>query len=149
MADSSDVLLALIREQRDQIRQIESQRAMLTNLVILAVGGALGFISQRGMATATLGITVPMAVLGAYGSVACLKYHERSKLHGAQAHQLRVRLFELHADLDIEDRWSRVFRDQRTTYPVLSRLRLYAVWVTLHLGVCLAGTVLTLVVLLV
>ncbi|MFJ2772685.1 hypothetical protein [Streptomyces sp. NPDC087300] len=147
MADSSDVLLALIREQRDQIRQIESQRAVLTNVVVLTVAAGLGFISQRGLTDTALTITIPMTLLGLYGAVACLKYHERSRLHGAQAHQLRLLLMELHTDLNVEARWSGVFRDQRAAYPLLNRLRLYVIWVTLHLGICLVGLALTVVVL--
>ncbi|MFI0220386.1 hypothetical protein [Streptomyces lydicus] len=100
MADSSDVLRALIKEQRDQIRQIESQRATLSNIITVIVGAGLGLIAERSLTTPALAITLPMTCLGAYGVLACLKYRDRSKLHGSQAHQLRSKLADLHPDLD-------------------------------------------------
>ncbi|MGD3109419.1 hypothetical protein [Streptomyces sp. YGL11-2] len=143
MADSSDVLLALIKEQRDQIRQIESQRATLSNIIIVIVAAGLGLIAQRSLTSPSLVITLPMTCLGAYGILACLKYHERSKLHGSQAHQLRLKLADLHPDLDMNPRWTQTFSDQQQRFPRLYRVRLYLVWVALHAGICLGGLTLT------
>ncbi|WP_326668445.1 MULTISPECIES: hypothetical protein [unclassified Streptomyces] len=143
MADDSDVLLTLIKEQRDQVRQIEAQRALLSNLVIVVVAAGLGFIAHRGISTTILTITVPMALLGAYGVLACLKYHERSRLHGSQAHQLRLQLTELHPRIDLDAGWTQVFTEQRAQFPLLYRLRLYLIWVSLHAGICIGGLAMT------
>ena len=47
MADKTDVLLQLYAEERAQARQSETQRATLTNIVIVIVGASLAFISDQ------------------------------------------------------------------------------------------------------
>lgn len=72
MADSSDVLLELWKDQRDQMRQLENQRATLTNIVILVVAAGLGFIAQSGPGPTMHAVTLPMMPLGSYGAWACM-----------------------------------------------------------------------------
>ena len=49
MADESDVLLQLYAEERTQARQMEDQRAALTNIIILVVGAGLALVTSRGI----------------------------------------------------------------------------------------------------
>ncbi|WP_406346980.1 hypothetical protein [Streptomyces sp. NBC_00648] len=150
MADDSDVLIELWREQRDQARQVEEQRATLTNIVILVVvvAAGLGFISQRGLQLSVLAVTLPMTQLGSYGALACMKYRERSALHDAQARSLRTKLDGLHPRLSIDSEWANTYLVQQTRFPRLFKLRLYALWVTLHVGIAMVGGTLSLWVLL-
>ena len=143
MADSSDVLLELWKDQRDQMRQLENQRATLTNIVILVVAAGLGFTTQRGLGPSMLAITLPMTLLGSYGALACMKYRERQALHDAQALSLRKRLSDLHPSLAIDSEWADTYRRQQARFPRLFRLRLYALWVALHLGIAAVGGVLS------
>lgn len=139
MADSSDVLLELWKDQRDQMRQLENQRATLTNIVILVVAAGLGFTTQRGLGPSMLAVTLPMTLLGSYGALACMKYRERHALHDAQALSLRKRLSDLHPSIAIDSEWADTYRRQQARFPKLFRLRLYALWVALHLGIVLLG----------
>lgn len=148
MADASDVLIELWKEQREQARQTETQRAALTNIVILVVSAGLGFVAQKGLSPSMLAVTVPITLLGGYGAVTCMKFHERSALHGQQALHLRVKLGNLHPELEIESGWAATYRAQQTRYPRLNRIRLYGLWVSLHVGIAAGGCVLTLVALL-
>ncbi|MEV6506780.1 hypothetical protein OG194_21285 [Streptomyces sp. NBC_01288] len=143
MADSSDVLLELWKDQRDQMRQLENQRATLTNIVILVVAAGLGFIAQSGLGPTMLAVTLPMMLLGSYGALACMKYRERQALHDAQALSLRKKLGDLHPSLSIDAGWADTYQRQQLRFPKLFRLRLYALWVALHLGVAAAGGVLS------
>lgn len=145
MADASDVLIELWKEQREQGRQTETQRATLTNIVILVVAAGLGFVAQKGLGPSMLAVTVPITLLGAYGAIACMKFHERSDLHGLQALHLRVKLGNLHPELEIESGWAETYRAQQARYPKLHRLRLYGLWVALHVGITAGGFMLTLV----
>ncbi|MET9909973.1 hypothetical protein ABZZ74_24735 [Streptomyces sp. NPDC006476] len=144
MADDSDVLLELWKEQRDQLRQTENQRAQLTNIVILVVAAGLGFVAQKGLHPSVLVVTMPMTLLGLYGALACLKYRERSALHAAQAQSLRGKLSALHAGLEIEPGWAGTYRDQQAQFPKLFNLRLYVIWLALHVGVAAIGITVTL-----
>lgn len=144
MADGNDVLIELWKEQREQARQIENQRAMLTNIVILVVAAGLGFVAQKGLQPSVLVVTLPMMLLGSYGALACMKYRERSALHCAQALSLRTKLGALYPSLSIERGWADTYRAQQARFPRLFRVRLYALWVALHAGVAVVGGVLTL-----
>ncbi|MEV2193448.1 hypothetical protein AB0I02_21030 [Streptomyces phaeochromogenes] len=148
MADASDVLIELWKEQREQARQTETQRATLTNIVILVVAAGLGFVAQKGLDPSALAVTIPIALLGAYGAIACMKFRERSALHGLQALHLRVKLGNLHPGLEIEPGWADTYRTQEARYPRLNKIRLYALWVSLHIGITTVGCVLTLLALL-
>ncbi|WP_141683497.1 hypothetical protein [Streptomyces sp. F-7] len=143
MADSSDVLLDLWKDQRAQMRQLENQRATLTNIVILVVAAGLGLITQRGLGPSMLVVTCPMALLGLYGALACMKYRERHALHDAQALSIRKRLNDLYPSLAIDSEWADTYLRHQARFPKLYRLRLYALWVALHLGIVLLGVVLS------
>jgi len=60
MADKTDVVLQLFAEERAQVRQSETQRATLTNIVIIVVGESLAFISDRKLRTDALPLRVPL-----------------------------------------------------------------------------------------
>lgn len=145
MADASDVLIELWKEQREQARQTETQRSTLTNIVILVVAAGLGFAAQKGLGPSMLAVTIPITLLGAYGAVACMKFHERFALHDLQALRLRIKLGSLHPELEIESGWADTYRAQEARHPRLNRIRLYALWVALHVGITVGGFVLTLV----
>jgi hypothetical protein len=54
MADETDVLLELWKDHRAANRQVESQRATLTNIIIVSMGAGLGFLAQKGLQTSML-----------------------------------------------------------------------------------------------
>jgi hypothetical protein len=143
MADKIDVLLAFWQEQRESDRQIEDQRATLTNIVIVIVSAALGFLAQKGLHPPMLVVTVAMAALGIYGVMASLKSHERCTFHMQQARWLRQKIGELHPELEIEDGLGAVRRAQRTRFPLLARTRMYALWVALHSAIAVTGAALS------
>jgi hypothetical protein len=144
MADDSDVLLELWKEQRDQLRQTENQRTLLTNIVILVVAAGLRFVAEKGLRPSVLVVTLPMMLLGLYGALASLKYRERVALHAAQAQSLRGKLSTLHPRLEIESGWASTYGNQQAQFPRLFNLRLYAIWLVLHVGVAAIGITLTL-----
>ncbi|QEV21962.1 hypothetical protein [Streptomyces alboniger] len=143
MADDSDVLLELWRDQRQAAVQSENQRATLSNIVILVVAAGLGLISQRGVQPSTLVISMPMSFLGLYGALACLKFRERFEYHNSVARQLRDQLTDLHPRLNVQAAWSAAFERHLPRYPRLFRVRLYVLWALLHAGVALAGCILS------
>ncbi|MER5526885.1 hypothetical protein ABT075_20170 [Streptomyces sp. NPDC002677] len=143
MADDSDVLIEFWKSQCDQARQVENQRAVLTNIVILVAAAGLGFIAQQGLRPSVLVVTVPMTLLGLYGALACMKYRERNALHNAQAVSLRKKLDAMHPTVSIGVAWAEVQRDQQAKFPRLFRVRLFMLWVALHTGIAMVGCLLS------
>ncbi|GAA3854150.1 hypothetical protein GCM10023084_05440 [Streptomyces lacrimifluminis] len=139
MADASDVVLEIWRDQRQAAVHSEDQRATLSNIVILVVAAGLGLISQRGIHASTLVISVPMIFLGLYGVLVCLKFRERFEYHNTVARQLRDQLTALHPELNVQSAWPAALDRHQSRYPKLFRVRLYVLWALLHAGVALAG----------
>lgn len=143
MADRVDVLLELWKDERQQAIQAEEQRATLTNIVIVVVAAGLGFVSQKSLSPSLLMVTLPMTLLGGYGALSCLKYRERFSLHGSQARHLRQELSRLDPALCLEEERREIKRRHRARFPLLHRVRLYALWVAIHLGIAVSGGILS------
>jgi hypothetical protein len=88
MSDPAELVLAYWREHRDQLRQSESQRAVLTNYVLIIVAALSGFIVQQQLKPATLPLSVLITIIGVFGAIAVAKYHERAEYHLTQARVL-------------------------------------------------------------
>lgn len=143
MADGTDVLLELWKDHRAADRQVEDQRATLSNIIIVLTGAGLGFIAQKGLQTSMLAVTLPIFGLGLYGALACLKFHERSAFQVGQAKGLRRKIASRFPDLNIEAGLAETSRAQRARFPRLRRLRSYTVWATLHCAIAVAGAALS------
>ncbi|GAA1897675.1 hypothetical protein GCM10009837_19980 [Streptomyces durmitorensis] len=143
MADKTDVLLAFWQEQRESDRQVENQRATLTNIIVVIVSAGLGFLAQKGLHPPMLTVTVTMVALGIYGAMASLKSHERCAFHMRQARWLRQKIGVLHPELEFEDGLAAVRSTHRLRFPLLVRTRMYALWVALHSAIALSGAILS------
>lgn len=146
MPDDADILLQIWREQRDQARQCEDQRAVMTNIVLVLASAGLGLIVQHGFRDrAMLLVTVALVLLGAYGAIASLKYRERYSYHNAQAKALFRRLDGLYPALHLEeDRAEAIeYHRNRKRFAKLYPLRLGRLWVGLHVAIAIIGFALT------
>jgi hypothetical protein len=148
MADPTDILLEYWKDQRVQARNTESQRATLTNIILLIVVATLGFVAQQGLHRAMLPLTISLIILGLFGAAASAKYYERYRLHIAQAIQFSKLLGDPDLLPDYEDTLKPVRADHADRYRRISRIRLNKLWVALHLLVALTGFVLTAIILL-
>ncbi|MEU6470697.1 hypothetical protein ABZ927_22960 [Streptomyces massasporeus] len=147
MADDVEVLLQMYQEQHNQARQLETQRATLSNLIIVVASAALGFTAQHGLEMIMLIVTLPLVALGGYGALACLKYHERSVLHHRAARRFSLRIEERLPSLLINDGWAELHEQQLLRFPKIFKIRLYALWITLHIGVAVSGAILSVAIL--
>jgi hypothetical protein len=137
-----DAVLAYWREHREQLRQSENQRAVLTNYVLVITAAISGFIVQQNFALRTLPLSVLIIIIGLYGAVAAAKYHERADYHLFQARALTRVLVETGALADHEAVLEEFRQQHYRKYPRLHRLRLNRLWTGLHLGVAVYGVVL-------
>ncbi|MEU5298625.1 hypothetical protein [Streptomyces umbrinus] len=148
MADKSDLLLHFWLEQRNQARQAETQRATMTNIILLVVAAALGFAASHGVdQRSMLLVSIPMVGMGIFGAVISMKYYERYSLHINYAQRLRLQLDQLEPTLRIMDEWSAARREHYARYPWLHRMRLHHLWVLFHAGIATSGLVLTILIL--
>jgi hypothetical protein len=145
MTDSADALLAYWKEHREQLRQSETQRSVLTNYVLVIVAGISGLVVQQHYALRTLPLCVLIVILGLYGALASAKYHERADYHLSQARALTRTLVKAGALADHDAVLTEYRETHNTKYPRLYRLRLNWLWTGLHLGVAVYGTVLIIV----
>jgi uncharacterized membrane protein YdbT with pleckstrin-like domain len=142
MTAPEDAVLAYWSEHRTQLRQSESQRAVLTNYVLAIAAAISGLVVQQHFRMQTLPLSIMVVLIGLYGALAATKYHERANYHLGQARaltQVLVQSGELSDNDAILDRFR---RDHYQEYPRLSRIRLHGLWTGLHLGVAAYGLVL-------
>ena len=147
MADQSDAVLAYWSEHRQQLRQSEEQRAVLTNYILVIASALTGLIAQQKLALDTLPVAILLMLLGTYGAITVAKYHERAEYHLTQARALTQTLTRhgvLPEDTVLLDEHRRKHYDK---YPRLHRIRLHMLWTGLHAAIAVSGLVLVIVIL--
>jgi hypothetical protein len=147
LAEQSDAVLAYWSEHRQQSRQSEDQRAVLTNYVLVIASALTGFIAQQKLALDTLPVAILMVVLGAYGAITVVKYHERAEYHLTQARALTKTLTDLGALPEDTARLDEYRQRHYDKYPRLRRVRLHLLWTGLHTAIAAGGLVLAIVIL--
>ncbi|WP_406007630.1 hypothetical protein OG440_16820 [Streptomyces sp. NBC_00637] len=145
MADESDVLLELLKGQREEARQMENQRAALTNIVIVVTAATLGFLTQQGgLSASSLGLTLPLCALGTFGALASAKYGERWAVHSGLAKRLRLELGARHPGLRLHVLIADNQAEHRTKFPRMLKLKIWVLWVVLHAAIGAGGLLLSL-----
>ena len=144
-----DAVLAYWKEHREQLRQSENQRAVLTNYVLVIAAAVSGLIVQQRFSQRTLPLSVLIVVVGLYGAIAVAKYHERADYHLSQARALTQALIEAGALANHDNVLDEFRATHYHKYPRLHRLRLNWLWIGLHFGIAVYGVALLIVTLLV
>ena len=147
MADQSNTVLAYWGEHRQQMRQSESQRAVLTNYVVVIASALAGFAVQQKLSRDTLVLAVLIILVGIYGTVTVAKYHERAEYHVTQARALTRTLVDLGALPPDETLLEEYRQHHYQKYPRLHRLRLHALWTGMHGAIAVLGLALLMVIL--
>jgi hypothetical protein len=147
MSVSPDIVLAYWNEHREQLRQSETQRSVLTNYLLLITAGLSGFVAQQKFALATLPVAILVIGIGLYGALSSAKYHERAQYHLMQARALTKTLRDIGVLAD--DKVLEKYRDTHySAYPRLSKIRLHWLWTGLHLAIAVYGVILGIIILL-
>jgi hypothetical protein len=142
MTEGEDAVLAYWKEHREQLRQSENQRAVLTNYVLVITAAISGFVIQDHFSVRTLPLSILTVLIGLYGALSAAKYHERADYHLSQARALTRVLTESGALTDSTAQLEEFREAHYARYPRLSRLRLNWLWIGLHLGIAVYGLVL-------
>ena len=88
MSQADAATLAYWGEHREQLRQSENQRAVLTNYLLAITAALSGLIAQQKFAVTTLPLSILITLSGLFGALATAKYHERAEYHLQQARAL-------------------------------------------------------------
>ncbi len=140
MSHPVETLLALYKEQTDQARHHEDQRATISNYALLLAGAVLGLINADALRSAQLQLGCFLVITGCFGSFVTAKHYERSRYHARSAGSYRRRIEALQPDTAIEREDIR--SEQRREFPFLNGERLWTLWVSLHILVAVLGALL-------
>ena len=146
MAEQDDAaVVEYWKDHREQMRQSETQRGVLTNYVLVIAAAISGFVVQQQFSLRTVPLSVLTMAIGLYGAVSVAKYHERADYHLSQARALTRVLVQSGALPDASAGLEEARQAHYGKYPRLSRLRLNWLWTSLHLGIALYGAALLII----
>ena len=97
MADQEEgsAVLEFWEDHREQMRQSENQRAVLTNYVLLIAIAISGFVVHQQFSLRNVPLSVLTLAIGLYGAVSAAKYHERADCNLSRARALTRALVRL------------------------------------------------------
>jgi hypothetical protein len=119
----------------------------MTNMILVVSAAGVGFLAQKGLRLSTLPVSGALMLLGIFGAVASAKYYERFRLHLREAGAIRQKIDETFPDLMLTDLVNSASRDQLHSFPLLARIPLYSIWISLHLLIVLVGALISAVIL--
>jgi hypothetical protein len=135
---SEEAIRAYWKEHREQLRQCETQRSTLTNLLLVTTAALSALVVQQHFSLYVMPLCVFVVLTGLYGAVAVSKYYERASYHLTQARALTRDLVE-RGVLGTDDRLVRARADHYLAFPRMHRIRLHRLWVILHFSITLYG----------
>ncbi|MFJ2901934.1 hypothetical protein [Streptomyces sp. NPDC087212] len=135
---SEEAIRAYWKDHREQMRQCETQRSTLTNLVLILTAALSALVVQQEFTLNVVPLCVFVALAGVYGAVAVSKYYERAAYHLLQARALTQDLKELGV-LGDDVRLVQARAEHNRRFPRLHRIRLHRLWMVLHLVIACYG----------
>ncbi len=138
MTSPEATALAYWKEHREQFRQSETQRATFTNFALVITAALSALVVQQRFSAASVVLCVFITALGGYGALTVAKYYERASYHLSQARALTAVLVKMGV-LGSEEELAENRTRHYASFPRLHRVRLYHLWIGLHLGVCAYG----------
>ncbi|MFD5013707.1 hypothetical protein [Streptomyces chartreusis] len=135
---SEEAIRAYWKEHREQLRQCETQRSTLTNLLLVITAALSALVVQQEFTLNVVPLCLFVTLTGAYGAVAASKYFERASYHLSQARALTRELVE-RGVLGSDEKLVEAREEHYRRFPRLYRIRLHRLWVVLHLAIALYG----------
>lgn len=135
---SEEAIRAYWKEHREQLRQCETQRSTLTNLLLVVTAALSALVVQQKFTLNVMPLCLFVVLGGVYGAVSVSKYYERASYHLSQARALTRDLVE-RGVLGSDEGLVQARADHYRRFPRLHRVRLHRLWVGLHLAITLYG----------
>ncbi len=145
MSETTDILINAADREFGQAKQSEDQRSNITGLIIVVASAIQGGLTQTGLNTKALPLTIMLIVLGIFGMLASIKLYERFRRHVRLGFMIRKKLEELHPDTQLSMLLETTRKEQQEEFPVLRSIRLYMIWMTLHCMIMILGITYTII----
>lgn len=140
-------MLGFWKEQREQLRQSENQRATLTNYVLVLAAALTGLVAQQHFARGTWPAAAFLIGMGLFGALMCAKYRERAGYHLSQARALTAAVIAAGNLPELGEALAQARDAHAARHRWMLRVRLGWMWIGLHLVVATLGGALLIVVL--
>jgi len=148
MKDISDFLWGMYQEHTSQGRHHETQRASVTNFIIIVATASLGFIANRGVSRDQWTFALFLIIIGLFGALFSAKQYERFRYHMEYARKYREVLENL-LNNGLTNIRSQAKLDHRKKHSsFLVNLHLHFFWTLFHLLISAIGVILLIMTLL-
>jgi hypothetical protein len=146
---ATDILLAYSKEEWEQRRQSENQRATMTNFILTIASAVTVLILNNGLTMNSLPLSILLTLLGIFGAVAVAKLYERGEFHIERTKAWRERINELcpEAELLIRQKQGNANHAIKFGKTIRERIRLHTLWGNLNIAIALLGIVLSIIIL--
>jgi len=142
MKDETDFLWGMYQEHTTQGRHHETQRASVTNFILIVAGGTLAFIANKGVNKDQWILAAFLIVIGLFGALFSAKQYERFRFHMIAAGKYRKAL-ETKLKGDTGGIREEARKEHEGNYsPFLVKMRLYYFWIFFHVLIALLGAIL-------
>jgi len=142
MKADTDFLWGMYQEHTCQGRHHETQRATVTNFIIIVAAGIIAFIANKEVKKDQWILAVFLIIIGLFGAVFSGKQYERFRFHMKAAGRYRKEL-----EKNLNPDWGNIREEARIEHEkkfskILVSLPLYSFWIALHLLITLLGIIL-------
>ncbi len=142
MPDDTELLLEFCKQSWADAKQSEDQRATLTNIILTVASAVIVLIVQKGLTKDSIPLSVFLIILGIYGAITSEKLYERHQMHIERARAYRDEICKLHRNVPIHIAKNNADEKHKSSFPKLSKIRLHYLWLTLHVLITIAGSIL-------
>lgn len=142
MKEETDFLWGMYQEHTTQGRHHETQRASVTNFIIIVAGGAIAFIANKSVTKDQWILAVFLIVIGLFGAIFSAKQYERFRFHMKAAGRYRQALEQNYKPELGDIREEARIEHEKQFAKLLVSLPLYSFWIALHLLITLLGVIL-------
>jgi len=144
MTEETDFLWGMYQEHTNQGRHHETQRASVTNFIIIVAGGAIAFIANKNVTKDQWILAVFLIVIGLFGAIFSAKQYERFRFHMKAAGRYRQALEQNYKPELGDIRDDARLEHEKKFSKLLVSLPLYSFWIALHLLIAILGIILLL-----
>jgi hypothetical protein len=140
MADDKDVLLEMFKHYMDQGQYHQSQRAATANILLILAGATIGFVTVDTNVEGTdIYAAIFLIVLGGFGMLWSLKYHERYAYFLERARGYRDELNLSLPNINMKAINWKADDTTKKRYWLSKRFQVWHLWLFLHGLIMLVG----------
>ncbi|KPA10343.1 membrane hypothetical protein [Candidatus Magnetomorum sp. HK-1] len=139
-----DIFIELYREHGLWSRHQESQRAVVSNLIITIAAALIGLVVfDNQINNADTPATIFIILLGVFGTLFSYKYYERFHFHDSRIEAYKTELDKFILEVNISAIENEADKSSRNRFRFLRKLGLFQFWIMFNLSILLLGLILS------